>query len=636
VISPRSASRRPVARTSLAVVAVGIGIVLGALIIEGASRFLEREQPNLADGLAFTLQPYIMFSDSGRARNFSWRNQATNTDIPSQLRLNNLGFSETRDFTFPVDDAFVREFGKKPGEKLVLMTGASVVHGVGATSNANTIAGQLQRALNEKQSQQRYRVINLAMGGWNAYQEFIGLSIFGAPLRPDWVVSMDGTLDASTVCSQGNGPGNPLQWPTMLYLTGGGQRTSYQGRVLQWLVEHSAAARLVTGQAKPAPNNQVGDIFIDEDEPDPRFRMKLRGLTVASLDRQVDFYLQAHRNMVDLFDSANVLLGTAPLLHNNAVTNTYRPAFDPSQSPAEAESDKHRLAAELDAYMAKARDTKCDSRVDSPTLGYFMARSALRLEQSVADWSVHPSSRKVLYTNVEELFPNLYGVRLPYFIDNAHLSDLGHRRIAEFFADQILQTDLGLPFDPLRSRKSVLADTTKLRAASPVSANDQPPAAPGKPVGVSSRPGGLVVTPLKAEALRIEEGPGTGLHQVEWSGIEVNAKEDSVITIDARFNQVDVVRLKVGDASGSNGWCNVDLGAKSFSDGGSVEYASVQDLGNGWRRLSVTARFEAKAASFAFRLMSPDGAQSEYPGAGRSMVITLPVVAPADAKTGGR
>jgi hypothetical protein len=473
------------------------------------------------------------------------------------------------------------------------------------------------------------------MGGWNAYQEFVGLSIFGAPLRPDWVVTMDGTLDASTVCYQGSGPGNPLYWPKMLYLTGGGQGTAHQGRALQWLVGHSAAARLVTGQNKPAPNNQIGEVFIDGDEPDPRFQMKLRGLTIASLDRQVDFYLQAHRNIVDLFGSANVLLSTAPLLHDNAVTHTYRMAFDYSLTPTEAESDKRRLTAELDAYMAKARDTKCDSRANSPTLGYFMARSAVRLEQSVAEWSTQPSNRKVLYTNVEMLFPNRYGMRLPDFIDNAHLSDRGHRRIAEFFADHILKTDLSIPFQPSQSSEAVFADTLKERVAVPVMADDPPAKAPGKPVRATGHASGLIVAPLKPDVLRIEEEKGAGLHhQVEWSDIEVNAQKDSVISIDAHFDQVDMVRLEVRDASGAHGWSNFDLGAKGFNDGGILKYASILDLGKGWRRLSLTAQFESKVASLTFRLMSPDGTATDYPGAGRSMVMTLPVVASADSKMG--
>jgi hypothetical protein len=625
VISPKSSKRRPVTRTSIAL-AVGLGVLLGSLIIEGLSRVFERE-PTLATGLEFTLHPYIMFSASGGARNFIWHNQQTDTDIPSQIKVNNLGFAETRDFTFPVDDAFVQEFSRKPGERLVLITGASVVHGVGATSNENTLAGQLQRALNEKQSEQRYRVINLAMGGWNAYQEFVGLSVFGAPLRPDWIVTMDGTLDASTVCSQGSGPGNPLQWPKLLYLAGGGQPASHRGPALQWLAAHSAAARLVIGQDKAAPNAPVGETFIDQDEPDPRFQIKLRGLTIAGLDRQVDFYLQAHRNMVDLFSSANLLLGSAPHLHNNGVTNAYRPAFDYSLSPAEAAREKRKLAAELDAYMAGAKDTKCDSRANSSTLGYFMARSALRQEQSVAEWSTAAADRKVLYTNVEMLFSNLYGMRLPYFIDNAHLSDLGHRRVAEFFAGHILRADLGIPFDPVQASKAVFADTLKMRAATPVVADGQPPKAQGKPVGRNGQPAGLVVTPLTPDVMRLEEGAGAGRHQVEWSGIDVSAKRDTVLSIDAQFDQIDVVRLDVRDASGSSGWSIFDLGAKSFSDGGSVKYASIEDLGKGWRRLTVTVGFKSDAASLALRLMSPDGTASDYPGAGRSMLITAPTAA---------
>jgi hypothetical protein len=626
VSSPISPKRRPVTRASLAL-AIGLGVLLGSLIIEGLSRFFEPE-PTLAAGLEFTLHPYVMFSASG-ARSFIWHNQETNTDISSRLRVNNLGFAETHDFTFPVDDAFVQEFGRKPDERLVLITGASVVHGVGATSNENTLAGQLQRALNEKQSEQRYRVINLGMGGWNAYQEFVGLSIFGAPLRPDWVVTMDGTLDGSTVCAQGTGPGNPFQWPKLLYLAGGGQQASPRGPALQWLIGHSAAARLVTGQDKAAPNTQIGETFTDPDEPDPRFQIKVRGLTIGSLDRQVDFYLQAHRNMVDLFPSANLLLGSAPHLHNNAVTNTYRPAFDYSLSPAEAASEKRKLAAELDAYMAAAKNTKCDSRANSPTLGYFMARSALRQEQSVAEWSTHPSNRKVLYTNVEMLFSNLFGIRLPYFIDNAHLSDLGHRRIAEFFAGYILRTDLGIPFDPIQSSKAVFADTLKMRAATPVVADGQPPKAPGKPIRGNTRLVGLVVAPLNPDVMRIEEGTGEGRHQVEWSDIDVNAKRDTVISIDAHFDQVDVVRLDVRDAAGSYGWSTFDLGAKSFSDGGSVAYASIEDLGKGWRRLSLTVGFKSDVASLTVRLMSPDGTASDYPAAGRSMLISPPGVASA-------
>jgi lysophospholipase L1-like esterase len=600
---------------------------VGALIIEGASRFLESES-SAPNGLDLTLQPYVMFAGSGYARNLVWRNQETRTDIRSRMTFNNLGFAEAGDFSFPADDAFVREFGKKPGEKLVLITGASVVHGVGATSNENTIAAQLQRALNDNQTRQRYRVVNMGMGSWIAYQEFVGLSIFGAPLKPDWIVTMDGANDGSTVCSQGGGPGNPLEWPMVLYLAGGGQQTSYRGQVLQWLVEHAAAARLITGQKKSAPNDQVGQVYVDEDDPDPRFRMKLRGLKVADLDRQVDFYLQAQRNMVTLFSSANVLLSSEPLLRDNGVTETYRRAFDFSRSEAEMASSKRQLATELDAYMARSKDTKCGSGLNGPTVGYFMARSALRLEQAAGEWSSRPAGRSVLYTNVEMLFPNRFGMRLANFIDNFHLSDLGQRRIAEFFAGYILKADMGMPFDPAKSSERVFAETMKMRVASPVSADDQPAKAPGKAVDVTGRPVGLVVAQVKPDALRIEEEAHAGLHQVTWSGVPVSTHGDSVVSIDARFGQVDVVRIEIRDGSASDGWSEIDLGAQTIKSGGTIGNALIEDLGKGWRRISLTVPFKSDVASVAFALTSLDGNATEYAGVGRSMVMTLPVVRP--------
>jgi hypothetical protein len=599
---------------------------LGIVAIEVMSHFLE-DEPKATEGLDLTLQPYMMFSVNGHARNLTWRNHETKTDIPSQIRFNNLGFAEAGDFSFPVNDAFVREFGKKPQERLVLITGASVIHGVGATANEKTIAGQLERILNEKQSRQRYRVVNLGMGSWIAYQEFVGLSIFGLPLRPDWIVAMDGANDGSMVCSQGSGPGNPLAWPRMLYLTRGEQRTLYRGPLLQWLVEHSAAARLVTGQGKSAPNEPTGQVYIDDEDPDPRFRMKLRGVTVADVDRQVDFYLQAQGNIVALFSSANVLLSSEPLLHENVVTDAYRKAFDFSHSPTEREGAKRRLVADLDAYMAKAKDTKCNSKVGPPTLGYFMARSASHLEQAASVWSAQASNRSVLYTNVEMLFPNRYGMRLPNFIDNAHLTDLGQQHIAELFAAQILQTDLGMPFDAARLAESVLADSLRVRLASPPALDGPPSKASGAAVASAGRPEGLVVTQVTPDLLRVEEQARMGFHQVTWSDVPVIAGRNSILLIDAHFGQVDVVRVEIRDSSGFYGWSNIDLGAQNFTGGGNLSNAYIEDLGRGWRRISLTAPFKSDLASMTFGLMSLDGEANEYPGTGRSVTITRPTVA---------
>jgi hypothetical protein len=604
-----------------------MGTLLGLVAIEGLSRFLE-DGPKTGEALDLTLQPYMMFTVNGNARNLVWRNIETRTDIPSQMKFNNLGFAQDRDFSFPPNDAFVKEFGKKPQERLVLITGGSVVHGVGATANDKTIAGELQRALNERQSRHRYRVLNLGMGSWIAYQEFAGLSLFGQPLRPDWIVAMDGHNDGVVVCSQGNGPGNPMEWPKMLYLTGGGRGASHQGPVMQWLVDHTAAARVVTGQKPAAPSNQLGQVYIDHEDPDARFRMKLRGLTFADIDRQADFYLQAQRNMMDLFSSANILLSSQPLLHENVVAPNFRKAFAFANTPAEAEAEKRRLAADLDAYMGKTKDTKCGSQVTSQSLGYFMARSAIRLDQAVAAWSTESPNRSVLYTNVEMLFPDAYGMRLPNFIDNAHLTDVGQRRIAEFFAGYILRTDLDMPFDPARFAESVLADTISLRVAGAAAGDDAPPsAAPAQAPAGKRHADGLTVRQVSPGVLRLEEQKDVGVHRITWSDVPVKSKKDHTLTIDARFGAVDVARIEVRDASGSYGWVDVDLGAQNFKVGGNnIVGSHIWDLGKGWRRMTLTVSFKSDVASLAFALMSPDGKADRYPGVGRSIAITEPVL----------
>jgi hypothetical protein len=232
------------------------------------------------------------------------------------------------------------------------------------------------------------------------------------------------------------------------------------------------------------------------------------------------------------------------------------------------------------------------------------------------------------------LFPGRYGMRLANFIDNAHLTDLGQRRVAEFFAGYILKTDLGLPFDPAQASASVLADSIKRRVASPLAIESQPARAPGTAIPQKGRPDGVSVVDVKPDILRLEEEAGAGPHQVTWSGVAVHAKEESVISIDVHFGQVDVVRLEIRDAAGSYGWSNIDLGTQSIKAGGTLSNAFIEDLGHGWRRLALTMPFRSDAASIAFALMSVDGNATDYPGAGRSMVITQPVVASAGARMG--
>ncbi len=416
-------------------------VLLG--VVEGAFRLMEDsfKKPPVALQLIVHPYPYIMFgADAGSGA--AWLDIFSNKVVPSKISFNNYGFSETYDYTMNPDAEYLKKHGRKRGEKIVLITGGSVVHGVGATGNDRTIAGRLQHHLNRaSRGTARYRVVNIGMGGWIAYQQFIGLSLFGLPLRPDWVIVMDGHNDAAVACVHGSGVTNPLGWPKMLNLSQGIGTAS--NRMLKELKKHSALARVVTGNAGVRePVNAPGVVF-DEKDPEPRFRLRMAGLTFGNHDRQMEFYLQAQRNVLSLFGRSNVILSSQPVMYNNAITPAYRSAF----SPGGTERDTKELVAALDRYMSEHCSDKCSSATSSQSLGYFMARSALKLNELASARQPLDRSRHILYVNTEWSMPMPENLRKPFFVDNAHLSDLGQDRVGELFAEVILSLESGKKFD---------------------------------------------------------------------------------------------------------------------------------------------------------------------------------------------
>lgn len=426
-------------------IAFGVSALLCVGILEGGSRIMERDRSGIAS-MTLNLQPYMMFG-AFAGKNPTWRNIETNQDVPSRMTFNNLGFMGSLDYSVPPNAAYFEAWAKKPGERLIAITGGSVVHGIGATSNGATIAGQLEATLNASQSAYKYRVINLGQGSWIAYQQFVALSLFGLPIGPDWIIVMDGHNDATVSCPHGSGPGNPMGWPQMLYLTGGGAGAS-RSPSLQWALDNSALARVVTGQQASAPGSaRMGDLYFDDSDPDKRFLIKMRGLTMRDLDKQVDFYIQAQMNVKQMFGGANVLFSTQPFLHDNAISPLYRRAYDLEAPATDRQGAKDNLKKELDAFMAKDGGVACGNSVSSRALGYFIGRSAMALEEVVPRWSSESSGRSIRYANTEMVFPQVRAQRVPGFVDNAHMSDLGQRLVAQYFAGLVLETDLKTPFD---------------------------------------------------------------------------------------------------------------------------------------------------------------------------------------------
>src|SRR5262249_38064107 len=149
---------------------------------------------------------------------------------------------------------------------------------------------------------------------WIAYQQFVGLSLFGLPLNPDWVVVMDGHNDATMPCATGSGAGNPLQWPKMLYLLNNGSLDE-TSRTLKGIARHSALFRVASGIDPDAGRRLPQGIVFDDKDPDKRFNLKFGGLTLSEQDRQLDFYIQSQRNVLALFSRANVVLSSQPLMY---------------------------------------------------------------------------------------------------------------------------------------------------------------------------------------------------------------------------------------------------------------------------------------------------------------------------------
>jgi len=95
-------------------------------------------------------------------------------------------------------------------EKTVVFLGGSVLFGLGATSDKNSIAGRVGYYLNEKFKNDAvsFRVINAGMLGYNSYQEL--LSLMELDIQPDYVVSLGGWNEVDQALAVGEAGKNLL------------------------------------------------------------------------------------------------------------------------------------------------------------------------------------------------------------------------------------------------------------------------------------------------------------------------------------------------------------------------------------------------------------------------------------------
>jgi hypothetical protein len=414
---------------------VAVNLIVLIVLLGGIEFYFrhwgEEKHDKLLNGLWQTFQPYVMITTApGDYQLFT--NTYTQETYRSTVRTNSLGYNDPHEFIVG------HAYKKAADEKVVLFTGGSAAWGVGATATDRTVAGRMQYYLNTLQSGEHYTVINMAMGSWIAFQQFIGLQLWGSQFDPDWVVSMDGFNDAGVGCNYSQGPGNPMYFATMRsYINGYLMSTLhpdfYRGWLENELVLHSKAYRIITGK-QYVPDDEMFDQSSQESTP---FRRQIIPTKVGDARQMLAFYIAAERGMLNLFPRANYILSTQPVV--NQFTGDFNDIYQyPAGSP-ERKTAIEKRTKELEGYLTQHENEMCGQATAQPASTYIFGNGAVQLEQLVDEAAAR--GRQVAYYNIGTLFPDPRMERMPYFIDPPHLTDKGMDAIGKFYAEKILAAD---------------------------------------------------------------------------------------------------------------------------------------------------------------------------------------------------
>jgi len=415
---------------------VTINLMVFVGLLEGIETYYRVYHPTAApfsdkNGLWQIFRAYVMFTTAPGIY-AQWQNDLTGERYPAHVVTNSLGFNDPREFSL------TEPYIKSPNERVVLFTSGSVGWGVGATATDKTVAGRMEYHLNRLQSSVKYSVINLSMGSWIAYQQFLGLQLWGDSFDPDWVVVMDGHNDAGVGCGFSQGVGNPMYFATIksyadAYLFSQTRPTFYRGWLENELVKHSAAYRNLAGK-QPIENTQA---FDETSSEGLSVRRQIIPTKLGQSSEMLEFYLKAQKAMVNIFPNAAFILSTQPMVNDftGDFTNVYE---------APSDSEEHRQASEkredeLERYLTGHKDEPCLQKTSNPSFTYIYVNGALRLERLVDE--MRSRGRKIEYHNTGLLFPNSRADRIPYFIDAAHISDKGADVLGRFYAERILAGD---------------------------------------------------------------------------------------------------------------------------------------------------------------------------------------------------
>ena len=428
-------------RTAQTAKLITINVLIFVFLLAGIEIFFRlfvTEKGN-ATGLNWqTLRPYVMFSTPHVAsKGFVWDDQYHKRQIGAQISNDQFGFAMTEDVSLS------RIRPKAENERVVVFSGGSAAWGVGASSDATTIAGQLESKLNAAQNRFQYRVLNLSMGGWTAYQQFIALAMYGHNLQPDWIVTMDGFNDGAVACAHSQGAGYPLYYGLMeaffqAYMFGQTQPTLYRGWLENQLTFYSKAYRVLTGK-------KYIDVKLKIDpSQDDVTKEVVRNASWTDLEEQLAFYVGIQQRLIDIFPEARVLLTTQPV--GDDFNGAFAHIYDAYGTPGE-EIAVQQLTSRLDAIQRNHRDSKCGTAIWKSARDYFLGRASMMIDSLVQ--KNREKRKAVFYANAGTIFPASFEGRRDFFIDSVHLNDAGMERVADLYSKIILAEDLPKQFAPV-------------------------------------------------------------------------------------------------------------------------------------------------------------------------------------------
>lgn len=375
--------------------------------------------------------PYVMFH-SLPTRYTSWVDRYTGETIEADVSTNSLGFRDDREFST------TEPYDKAPGEKVVLFTGGSTAWGVGASADTTTIASRLETHLNHAQNEIRYTVVNMAMGSWIAYQQFIGLDLWGRQFDPDWVVVLDGANDATVVCASSQGVGNPMYTAVMRAYVDGYLGTQmhppfYRGWLENELIRYSAAYRELTGKTV-IPNT----LQVDEAKSDAFLqRVAIEPLAARESFSHTAFYVKSQRAVSSLFDHAKTLFAFQPF--PNPSDQEFPWTAPDVSNPGIVKRD-HMEQVRI-GIESLPKDLPCgqEAFLTKPIVYFQKVLLATELQSLVDELSAE--GKPAYFVNTGPWFPTEAEDRKAHFIDAVHLKDSGMDIVAKGLADQVLRAD---------------------------------------------------------------------------------------------------------------------------------------------------------------------------------------------------